>query len=299
MSQDVAGDNSGSQDPSPDAPGGRPAASSWVAWFLAWVVVGGLWLGTLAAVVRSEILQHRESADVRSLVDSARLARTHASALYAIRLGSATVGSLESTVSGGQHDEQLAYVIEGQLTVPQPIHLKGVVLAGWDRRPQRLVLEVTVGADRHRLDGTLQPDAASGGSLFELRYTPPATSGLDARAFNWVLPEAPLLAPGPLPIPEFSSLARSNATEAGGESLSASVPREGALPDPMTGAPMAWSISSTRVETLVIAGRAREARRHDLKVGAWEGRAWTEASGFPLRLELPGGVIVELIEEKR
>jgi hypothetical protein len=265
----------------------------------AWLLLGGLWLATMGAVVRAEIFGRRESADMRALVDSARLARTHASAVHAIRFGSATVGHLRSTVSGGQHEEQLAYLLEGQLTLVQPVRLKGVVLAGWDRRPQRLVLEATLGADRHRLDGTLRPDPASGGALFELRYVPPLPSGAATREFEWVLPEAPVLAPGPLPIPEFLTGAGLGADGASGENPAAPISREGSMLDPMTGAPTTWRLASSRIETLLIAGRPRDARRHDIKVGAWEGRAWTEATGFPLRLELPGGLVIELVEERR
>ena len=179
--------------------------------------------------------------------------------------------------------------------MPQAIRLKGVVLAGWDRRPQRLVLEATLGAARHRVEGTLRPDPATGGSLFEMRYTPPASSGLAPRDVDWVLPEAPLLAPGPLPIPEFAAFAGGGASG----DRSAPIARDGAIADPVTGAPLPWSMGSARLETLIIAGQPRDARRHDIKVGAWEGRAWTEANGFPLRLELPGNVSVELVEEKR
>ena len=103
MSQDAPGDNS-ARPPIPGTGRLRPSRAR----LAAWLVVGGLWLATLGAVIRVEILQRRESADVRSLVDSARLAQMHASARYAIRVGNAVVGSLESTVSGGQHDEQLA-----------------------------------------------------------------------------------------------------------------------------------------------------------------------------------------------
>jgi hypothetical protein len=268
------------------------------------IVAGVAWLATMGQVLRSEVLQRRESADVRALVDSARLSQTHASATYAIRLGSATVGSLSSTVSGGQHDEQLAYVIEGQLSTPQDVRVKGVVLAGWDRRPERLMLEATIGGERHRLEGTLRDDPATEGTLFELRYVPPP--GGAPREGNWVLPEAPVLAPGPLPIPEFpGSPGESSAdvplSHGRGPTAGADVPpAEGVAADPMTGGPLSWRMTTSHLETLDVAGREREVRRHDVTLGAWQASAWTEPSGFPVRLELPAwSVVVELVDEKR
>jgi hypothetical protein len=62
---------------------------------------------------------------------------------------------------------------------------------------------------------------------------------------------------------------------------------------------MGWTVSTSHLESFTIAGRERQARRHDLQLDAWQGRAWTEASGFPLKLELPGGITIELVEEER
>lgn len=272
----------------PLAPGPAVPPVSRPAWRrLALPVAGLAWAATLFHVLRSEVVRGRESADVRALVESARLTRVHASAMYLIRVGDATVGRLSSTVSGGQHEEQLTYVLDGELTIPQRVRLKGVVLAGWDRRPQRLVLEAATDARRHRLEGTLRPDSSTAGSIFELRYVPPPGGApLDG---TWVLPEAPLLAPGPLPFPEFP-----------GDELTASYGlKRGAMPGPGSGPPMGWSVVTSHLESFTIAGRERQARRHDVRLDAWEGRAWTEASGFPLRLELPGSITIELTEEER
>ena len=254
---------------------------------LALPVAGLLWGATLLQVLPSEVVRGRESADVRALVESARLSRVHASATYLVRVGDAAVGRLSSTVSGGQNEEQLTYVIDGELTAPGRVVIKGGVLAGWDRRPERIVLEATMGGDRHRLEGILRPDSSTSGSLFELRYVPPR--GGTPFEGTWVLPEAPLLAPGPLPFPEFQ-----------GAEMSASFgTKQGAMADPTSGAPMGWTVATSHLETFTIAGRRRQARRHDVRLGAWEGRAWTEASGFPLKLELPGSITIELAAEKR
>ena len=253
-------------------------------------LAGLAWLATLGQILRGEVLQRRESEDVRALVDSARLTREHASASYVIRLGTSTVGSLTSTVSGGQHEEQLAYVVEGRLSMPEDIRLKGVVLAGWDRRPERVVLEAVTGTTRHRLEGVLRHDAGTDGTLFEVRLS---TGGGVPQEMNWVLPEAPVLAPGPLPIPEFSA----DATAVPAAPNEA--PAEGARPSPFGGASLRYVVTGAHLETLIVAGRPRRVRRRDIQLGAYQATAWVEASGFPVRLELPGSIVVELVSEKR
>ena len=244
------------------------------------ILAGLAWAATMAQVLRSEVLERRESPDVRALIESARLTRQHATARYVIRIGSAVVGTLASTVSGGRQEEQLQYVLDGELTLPVPVRLKGSVLASWDRRPERIVLEAMLGDQRHRLEGALKSDGEE--RLLSVRYLSPGGSPDDAP--TWVLPDAPRLTPGPLPIPELSA-----------DALAAS--RSGVVPDPVTGDPTSWSIEASTREDLVLAGSVRHVRRHDMRYGAYTVRAWTEATGFPVRFELPGGIVIELAQE--
>jgi len=244
------------------------------------ILAGLAWVATMAQVLRSEVLERRESADVRALIESARLTRQHATARYVVRVGTSVIGTLASTVSGGRQEEQLQYVLDGELTLPTSVRVKGSVLASWDRRPERFVIEAMLGDQRHRLEGSLRSDSEE--RLLEVRYLPP--SGAPDDAPTWVLPDAPRLTPGPLPIPELSA-----------DALATS--RSGVVPDPVTGDPTSWSIEPSAWEELSLAGSVRHVRRHDMRYGDYTLRAWTEATGFPVRFELPGGVVVELAEE--
>jgi hypothetical protein len=244
--------------------------------------VGLLWLATLAVVYRTEVLRERPSEDVQALIDQARLRKEHASAAYEVRLGELPVGELSSMVSGGQREEQLLYRIQGELTQPARVRLNGFVLAGWDRRPERFVLEAFTGGRRHRIEGGLRHLAD--GVLFEAHYQPP--EGGEQRSFDFVMPAAPLLAPGPLPIPELSG-------------VGPGAIRSGTIADPMTGEPVNWRIDTEQVESFAVAGTPRRAIRHSLLYGAWTASLWTESSGFPLQVELPLGLRVVLREERR
>lgn len=237
----------------------------------------------MAGLWRSEVLRDRPSDDVQALIDQARLRKEHASAAYRVTLGELEVGELRSTVSGGQREEQLLYRIHGTLEQPARVRLSGFVLAGWDRRPERFVLEARTGGQRHRLEGGLRREPG-GGVLFEARYLPPA--GGAERRFDLVLPDAPILAPGPLPLPEL------------GPGL-AGLPAAGTVADPMTGEPVDWRIETSARPGFEAAGRPRDAVRHALLYGAWQASLWTESTGFPLRVELPLGFAVTLKEEKR
>jgi hypothetical protein len=234
----------------------------------------------MGVVWRTEVARERPSDDVQALIDSARLRKEHATARYAVRLGTSPVGELSSTVSGGQREEQLLYRLSGRLTHPADVRLTGFVLAGWDRRPERFVLEADVGGSRHRIEGGLS--RANGGVLFQARYLPP--DGREGRSFDLVLPDAPLLAPGPLPLPEVGV---------------AGAPRSGTVADPVTGDPVDWRIETRELTSFAVAGRKRPAIHHALLYGAWTAGLWTEPSGFPLQVELPLGLTVVLEEEKR
>ena len=236
----------------------------------------------MAGLWRAEVLREGPSQDVQALIDQARLRKEHASARYAVTLGELEVGELSSTVSGGQREEQLLYRLSGRLDQPARVRLNGFVLAGWDRRPERFVLEARTGGERHRIEGGLRQDA--GGVLFQASYQPPA--GGAERTFDLVLPQAPVLVPGPLPLPELA------------EGLAAA-PRSGAVADPVTGEPVQWRVESEPVPEFVAAGRAREAVRHSLFYGDWQAVIWTEPNGFPLRVELPLGFALTLVEENR
>ena len=245
--------------------------------------VGVAWGLTLALVWRRELRAADGSDDVRALVEASRLSQQHASATHVIRIGSLEVGRLSSRVSGGQTEEQLAYVLRGRLRQPQVVELRGFVLADWDRRPQRFVLELFVAGRRHRIDGGIER-APGGGVTFSAR------SVLDGgeRRYEWVLPEAPVLVPGPLPLPELPL-------------LSSQLPgwRAGTMVDPVTGEPQSWSIETTSAEDLIVAGRPRPCMRHVVHYGPHVVSLWTEAGGFPLRAELPLDIVIELVEESR
>lgn len=244
------------------------------------LLAGGLlWAATMAQVLRSEVLSRRESPDVRSVVAAARLTREHASASYVLRAGAAVVGTLNSTVSGSRDEEQLAYVVEGELHAPLQARLKGVVVAGWDRKPVRLALDLDLGGVRHRVDGGLAGDGA-----FRLRYLPQGTP--PDQAVTWEIDPAPVLAAGPLPIPEMSADALSRA-------------QAGEVANPASGAPMSWTLAAPVEETLFVGGRSRRVRRHDLVVSGMAATAWTEETGFPVKIELPGGLTLELVDEGR
>ncbi len=240
------------------------------------------WLGTLAAVYRTEVLRERPSEDVQALIDQARLRKEHASASYAVRLGELPVGELSSTVSGGQREEQLLYRLSGVLTQPAQVRLNGFVLAGWDRRPERFVLEASVAGQRHRVEGGLR--RLADGVLFEAHYQPPEDG--EQRSFDFVLPAAPSLAPGPLPIPELAGVVPGAS-------------RTGTIADPVTGEPVDWRIETEELPDFVLEGVSRSAVRHSLVYGAWTASLWTEPSGFPLQVELPLGLTVVLQEESR
>jgi hypothetical protein len=245
-------------------------------------VVALAWVATMARLVRSEGLGGGESEDVRALLASARRDRVHASARYEVRLGGRTVGWLESSVSGGQHDEQLAYSMSGRLDSPVEVVVRGVVIAGWDRTLQRLLLDVTLPGGRTGLVATTE--RGSGGVFVVSRRTP---GSADAPVPLLVLPEAPVLAPGPLPLPELGGLARGDGS------------RQGVADDPLTGVETAWRVATAGEERVVIAGRARAARRLDVAYGTASATLLTEPDGFPLRLELPLGIEVVLVEESR
>jgi len=231
-----------------------------------------------------EASDDRRSEDVRALVEDARLEEAHASARYEIRLGNLPVGELVSTVSGGQRDDQLAYVLQGRITRPQPVTLQGFVLADWQRRPARFVLEATMDGVRQRVEGGLQP-RGDGGVLFEARHVPP--DGTAGRSASWVLPEAPVLAPGPLPVPDVNALVPDGAS------------RDGWTESPLTGAPEHWTLDAGVPATFVLAGRERPALRHVLTWGDQRVELVAEPTGFPLRLDLPLGLSVVLVDEKR
>lgn len=243
---------------------------------------GVAWLATLAVVYRTEVLREKPSEDVQALIDQARLRKVHASAGYEVRLGELPVGELSSMVSGGQREEQLLYRLQGELTQPIQVRINGFVLADWDRRPERFVLEAFTGGQRHRVEGGLRHHAD--GVLFEAHYEPP--EGGEERSFDFVLPSAPLLAPGPLPVPEL------------GDAV-IGLPRTGTLADPITGEPVEWRIDTEEIEDFEVAGGSRAALRHSLLYGSWTASLWTEPSGFPLQVELPLALRVILKEESR
>jgi hypothetical protein len=232
----------------------------------------------MAVLVQREVRAPTDSADVRELVASARLKKAHATARYEIRLLGAPAGTLGSVVSGGQKEEQLAYVVTGVLERPQRVDLRGFALAGWDRRLERFVLEATTGGDRFRIEGsraTVEP------RVFTVRHG----GAVDAAAGAWVLPEAPLLAPGPLPVPELFAAAPAG--------------RAGTIVDPVTGQPAAWRLEEPREEVIDVAGRPRRAMRLTLAYGALAGTLWAEPTGFPLRLDVPPALSLVLVEETR
>lgn len=250
------------------------------------LVTGVVWAVTMGELARREVLARREAADVRTLVDAAGLRESHASARYAIRLGTLDIGELSSTVSGVQRDDQLGYVLSGRVGQPFRIGLRGFVLADWERRPERFVLEVALAGESHRLEGGLSPGGPEG-VLLEARYVPPGDGR--ARVQSWMLPDAPRLAPGPLPLPELASAAGDRSRPA----------RAGRMIDPRTGEPADWRIESEAGEQLVVAGTRRDVVRHRLRFADLEATAWVEPSGFPVRVELPLGIAVELVQEER
>src|SRR5205085_6775609 len=131
----------------------------------------------------------------------------------------------------------LAYSLSGRLESPVEVVLRGVVLADWDRRLQRLVPDITLPGSRTGLVATT--DRGSGGVFVVSRRTP----GRDeAPVPLLVLPEAPVLAPGPLPLPELGGLA------------SADGARQGVADDPLTGAATTWRVATAGNERVVIAG---------------------------------------------
>ncbi len=269
MSQEPPGHN-----PDPRTGGSRRAGGQALRWGLI-AVAAAAWLATMARLVHSEVLTHRESADVRDLVASARLTRQHASSRHVIRAGEAVIGRLASVVSGSRDEEQLAYIVDGELHGPLSVRLKAVVIASWDRRVERFVMDADVGGARHRFDGQRHAEDGS----FEVRHRAPGV----ATPATWLLGDAPVLAAGPLPIPAF-------AREALDE------PRHGEAPDPLGGA-MTWDLRPASWETMDFGGRERRVRRQTLNVGAATVVLLTEDSGFPLRIELPGGLVMELAED--
>ena len=241
-------------------------------------VAAAAWTVTMAQVLRSEVLRTRDSRDIRALVDSARLTREHASARYVIRGGEAILGTFSSAVSGSRDEEQLAYVVEGELHAPLQARLKAVLVATWDRKPERLVADLDLGGARHRVDGALAED----GRGFRLRYLAPGTAPEDA--VTWELDEVPQLGPGPLPLPAFSTSSLSQSRSGVSESPSGD---------------LAWTLLEARQESLPIGGRMRRATRHELRVRDVDVIAWIDETGLPLRLQLPGGLVAELAEDQR
>jgi hypothetical protein len=212
---------------------------------------------------------------MRALVESARLTRVHATARWNVRVGDRVIGTLHATVSGSRDEQQLAHEVTGELHAPLAVRLKGVVLATWDRRPERLVFDVDLGGARHRVDGRL---VAPGGPL-RLRHAGPS-----GEISEWDVEEPPILAPGPLPLPVLPTR---------NEDLS------GVADDPGGGGPVPWSLSAGRPVSLFVAGRVRRATSSELVVRGIPLRLIVEDSGMPLRLEAPGGLVAELVEDAK
>jgi hypothetical protein len=248
--------------------------------FVLLAAAGLAWALTMGQILRSEVLTRRDSADVRALVDSARLTRQHAAARYVVRAGETILGTFSSAVSGSRDEEQLAYVVEGELHAPVRARLKGIVVATWDRRPERLVMDLDLAGLRHRVDGAL----ADGGSVLRIRYLAPGADPADA--LSWDIVDPPLLGPGPLPLP---------ALQQPGEAT----PRSGRVEAPGTGETLQWALETPSVETITITGIRRRAHRHELSVRGVRLAAWLDDSGLPLRADLPGGITAELAEDSR
>lgn len=265
--------------PAPPARRRRPPAR-----LLVVAAVGLAWAATIAGLWRSEALEAAGSTDVRELVEAAGFSRRHASATHAIRIGSLEVGRLTSTVSGGEASEQVAYVLRGRLDQPYAVDLRGFVIADWNRRPERFAFEARLGGQAHRLDGGIVP--GPGGTAALHAHASPA--GPEGRRWDLDLPEAPVLIPGPLPLPELPGLL--------GEGPG---PRRGSIVDPLTGEPVAWTVETAGPETLAVAGGMRPALRHVVTYGPHVITLWTEPTGFPLKAELPLGIVVVLVEESR
>lgn len=239
-----------------------------------------VWVATMGQLLKTEVLAARDSPDVRDVVASARLTREHASARYVIRAGATVLGTLASSVSGSRDEEQLAHVVEGELHSPVRARLKVIVVSNWDRRPERLAVDLDLAGSRHRVEGVLVSPAGP----FRVRHLAPGVSPDEAP--SWDLDEVPRLAPGPLPMPELASPGNAGT-------------RHGELTDPSTGRPLTWMAHPATWQSITLAGRQRRARRQELVVGDATVTAFTEESGFPLRLELPGGIVLELVEESR
>ena len=111
--------------PKPSSPAAR---STWLL-----VLVGLIWLGTMAQLARSELSRAEASPDVAALIDSARLRKLNATVHHDILFGVAEVGSVSSTVSGGQWEGQLLYALRGELGHPFTATLSGCARADWER----------------------------------------------------------------------------------------------------------------------------------------------------------------------
>lgn len=271
MSQVDAGDNR--EPPAGPPAGARPRPRPAQAVLL---VTGLAWAFTMVQVLRSEVLTRRDSEDIRALVDSARLTRQHAAARWVVRASDSILGTFTSAVSGSRDEQQLAYVIEGELLAPLNARLKGILLATWDRRPERFVLDLDLSGVRHRVDGTL----TDAGTL-RVRYLAPGAS--PEEALTWDIVDPPSLGPGPLPLPVFG--------KGGGA-------RSGSLQDPGAGGEFTWKLADSRMVTVAVAGSLRQGRLHELQVRGMTLAVILDETGLPLRLELPGGIVAELSEDQ-
>ena len=238
----------------------------------------------MANVVRVEVLRDETSDDVRALVEAARLRKEHASATYAVRLGRAEIGTLESTVTGGQGSDQLLYHVTAHVSKPFELSLKGFVFATWDRRLERLLVEATWAGERHRLDAEVLPGESMGKAVLRGRHAPPAPGA--PRHFEWVIGEPPVLAPGPLPLPRMDR-------ERGG------ISSRGQVVDPLSGSPVEWRLESSEPRRLEAGGRVHDAVSHVLSASGQDVSLWVDRTGLPLRVELPLGIEIVLEDEVR
>jgi hypothetical protein len=152
-----------------------------------------------------------------------------------------------------------------------------VVVADWDRHPARFALDLDIAGSRHRIDGARDAEG-----LFRVRYVTP--SGDVAR--TWLHDDPPVLAPGPIPMPALDATA-----------LAGDV--SGDMPSPAGGVPLKWTLGAPARSSVTIEGVVRSAVRRELTAGPASIVFFTEENGFPLRIDLPGGIVVELAEEDR